>query len=166
MFKEVSAVDAGAAGVMCLPYLTGERTPYWDASLRATLSGIGLEHSRAHMARAVLEGVAFCLADVWEILDAIDKTGSTHSEGSDKRARLGGGITRSPVWSQIVCDVLGVPLSLAAGADASATGAALTASIASGWSITGHDLSSITLFPDQQRHILYQELHKTFQHVK
>lgn len=118
MFEEVAGIEPGAAGVMCLPYLTGERSPHWNAQVRATLSGIGLEHSRGHIARAVLEGVAFCLADVWEIV------------GHASSAGLTGGITQSLAWSQIVCDVLGVPMDLAREADASAIGAARTTFVA------------------------------------
>ncbi|HEV2582327.1 MAG TPA: gluconokinase, partial [Ktedonobacteraceae bacterium] len=154
MFQEVSKIEAGSAGVMCLPYLAGERTPLWDADLRATLSGFGLEHSRAHLARAVLEGVGYCLADVWEIID---------SGSGDTSVKLTGGITHSPVWSQIVCDILGVPLRIARGADASATGAALTAGEALGKPISLPQEEPTTLAPDPSRHATYQKLHRAFQ---
>jgi gluconokinase len=166
MFHEVSEVDAGSAGVMCLPYLTGERSPYWNTHLRATLSGIGLEHSRAHIARAVLEGVAYCLADVWEILANVNGDSSAEHPGSDTgdtSIRLSGGITRSPEWSQIVCDVLGIPLHLTKGADASATGAAMIAWEARGKPINLPQEEPIMLTPDPSRHALYQELHRVFQ---
>jgi len=150
MFEEVAGIEPGAAGVMCLPYLTGERSPHWNAQIRATLSGIGLEHSRGHIARAVLEGVAFCLADVWEIV------------GHARSARLTGGITHSLAWSQIVCDVLGVPMSLAREADASAIGAARTTFVALSQRLPLPQESPITLVPDPSRHALYSGLHQAF----
>jgi len=69
LFAEAASVPAGAEGVLLLPYFAGERNPHWDPAARALLVGMGLEHGRAHVARAVLEGVAFCLADVWQALE-------------------------------------------------------------------------------------------------
>ncbi|MBE3037565.1 MAG: gluconokinase [Chloroflexi bacterium] len=69
LFAEAASVPAGAEGVLLLPYFAGERNPHWDPAARAMLVGLGLEHGRAHVARAVLEGVAFCLADVWQALE-------------------------------------------------------------------------------------------------
>jgi gluconokinase len=167
MFQEVSAIEPGAAGVMCLPYLAGERTPYWDANRRASLSGLGLEHSRAHIARAVLEGVAFCLADVWDILEQIRQAsnagGSADESDGENVARLGGGIIHSPVWSQIVCDVLGISMRIVQGADASATGAALTAGAAAGHPIKLQQGQPTTLTPDASKHAVYEGLHRAFQ---
>lgn len=112
LMEEAAAVPIGADGVTALPYFTGERSPHWDPTLRATLHGLRLSHGRAHAARAVLEGVAYCLADVWRDLNVCPR-----------EAFLTGGITRSPQWARIVADVLGVPLRLAEAADASAVGA-------------------------------------------
>lgn len=114
---DAARVAAGADGVFLLPYLTGERSPSWTPDDPAMLYGLRLEHGRAHLARAALEGVAHCLADVWQALPAPSAAGEI--------TRLTGGITRTPLWGQIVADVLGVPLMAVEAADASATGAAL-----------------------------------------
>jgi sugar (pentulose or hexulose) kinase len=79
--------------------------------------GLRLQHGRGHLARAAMEGVAHCLADVWGILPPPAATGEI--------TRLTGGITRTPVWAQIVADVVGAPLMALDVSDASATGAAL-----------------------------------------
>ncbi len=151
MLQEAGQVPAGSGGVVFLPYLSGERSPHWNPWERALISGIGLEHSRAHIARAALEGVAFCLAEVWEIVG-----------GSDS-ARLTGGITHARLWSQILCDVLGVPLELMEAADASAVGAARL-----GWSALGREMPplpapDVTLTPDPGRHEIYQRCYREFQ---
>lgn len=151
MLQEAGAVPAGSGGVVFLPYLSGERSPHWNPWERAIISGIGLEHSRGHIARAALEGVAFCLAEVWEIV-----------KGSAS-ARLTGGITRARLWSQILCDVLGVPLELMEAADASAVGAARL-----GWSALGHTLPplpnpDVTLTPDPAQHEIYHKAYLEFQ---
>src|SRR5438477_8824133 len=68
LVEEAAGVPPGAEGVTFLPYLQGERTPHRDASLRAAFVGLSLAHSRAHMTRAVLEGVCFALRDCVMIL--------------------------------------------------------------------------------------------------
>jgi gluconokinase len=125
MFEEAAAVTPGAEGVMMLPYLTGERSPYWDPDATAVILGLGLQHSRSHIARAAMEGVAYCLANIWEVLH-----GSLRDGG--KPVFLTGGISRNPVWSQIVADVLGVPMRSVEAADASAVGAAMVGHLALG----------------------------------
>jgi gluconokinase len=145
MLAEAAEIPPGSGGVVFLPYLSGERSPHWNPWERAIISGIGLEHSRAHIAHAALEGVAFCLDEVWEIL-----------QGSGP-ARLTGGITRARLWSQILCDVLGAPLELMEAADASAVGAARI-----GWLGLGHEMPSLpepdeTLQPDPAKHEIYHQ---------
>ena len=117
--------DAAAvkpSNIICLPYLTGERTPHWDASLRASMFGVGRYHTRADLARAGLEGVAFSLAEVYELLSP-----------NPHPVQLAGGVTRSLFWAQLLTDVLGSPTELNPVADASGIGAALFAQVALGW---------------------------------
>jgi gluconokinase len=118
LLAEAAQVAPGAGGVIWLPYFAGERNPHWNAQARGALLGLRLEHDRAHIARAILEAVAFCLADVWQVLPALE---------TDEPARLTGGITRAPLWGQIVADVLGARLASLEAADASAVGAGLVA---------------------------------------
>lgn len=116
------AAHAAPSELVCLPYLTGERTPHWDAALRGGFFGLGKHHTRADLARAGLEGVAFSLADVFDLL------------GPDgRRVQLSGGVTRNPFWAQLLTDALGVETELNTVADASAVGTALLAQIALGW---------------------------------
>jgi gluconokinase len=113
------AATADAADLLCLPYLTGERTPHWNAALRGSLFGLGEHHTRADIARAALEGVAFCLADVFDLLGS-----------SELPVQLSGGVTRAPFWAQLITDTLGVKTELNRVADASALGAARLAQVA------------------------------------
>ncbi len=114
---DAGAIEPGADGVFVLPYLTGERSPSWTPDDPAMLYGVRLGHGRAHLARAAMEGVAHCIADVWNALPPPAQTAEA--------TRLTGGITRTPVWAQVLADVLGVPLMALDTTDASATGAAL-----------------------------------------
>ena len=114
---DAGAVEPGADGAFVLPYFTGERSPSWTPDDPALLYGLRLGHGRAHLARAAMEGVAHCIADVWYALPPPAQTAEV--------TRLTGGITRTPVWAQVLADVLGVPLMALDTTDSSATGAAL-----------------------------------------
>jgi gluconokinase len=115
--EDAASIPAGAAGVFFLPYLAGERSPSWTPDDPAMVCGLRLGHGRGHLARAAMEGVAHCLADVRDALPAAAPDAGP--------AFLTGGITRTPLWAQIVADVIGEPLVAIEAADASATGAAL-----------------------------------------
>lgn len=159
MLREAAAVAPGAEGVLMLPYLTGERSPHWQAGLSAVIYGLGLQHTRAHVARAAMEGVAFCLADVWQAL--------AEETVPAQPARLTGGITQSLLWAQIVADVLGIALAPVQVADASALGAAVLGHWALGYSRSlgwrPHKVPASLIQPDAGRHSCYQRQHQAFQ---
>lgn len=155
IFQDVAALPPGADGVVFFPYFTGERSPYWNTSVRAIIAGLGLEHGRRHIARAVLEGIAISLEEVWEALV---------SHGlPDLPVLLTGGITQSPVWAQIVCDVLGVPMAAVEAGDASAVGAAILGhfalgNIASVDQISAQIKTEASWAPDPGNHAIYHKL--------
>ena len=159
LLEDAASVPPGAGGVLLLPYLAGERSPHWDPAARAVIHGLGLEHTRAHVARAALEGVAFCLADVWEALAG--------DEDQIQPARLTGAIADAPVWAQVVADVLGISLAPIRVADASALGAAILGNWALGNSkeLGAHHTPRLSevFEPDAHRHSLYARRHKAFQ---
>ena len=162
LFQDAAGIEPGANGVFLLPYFTGERSPYWDSQVRALIYGLGLEHSRAHLARALLEGVAFCLADVWQTLSVLPK--------SEPSIRLTGAITRSPLWMQILADVLGESLRPVEVSDASVAGAAMLGFKALGRAasleaLAAHVSASPAVRPDPARHERYLELHQHFQQL-
>src|SRR5207302_11295014 len=97
--EEAAAAEPGCEGLLFLPYLTGERTPYPDPNARGAYVGLTLRHDKRHLARAVLEGVAFGLRDSFEILDAMGV--------AIREVRASGGGARSPLWRQIQADVTG-----------------------------------------------------------
>jgi gluconokinase len=159
LFADAEGVPPGADGVTVLPYFAGERSPHWNPDARGVIAGLGLEHTRAHIARAVLEGVAYCLADVWDVLSGQNELLLP--------ARLTGGVTRSPLWPQIIADVLGVPLALTEAADASAVGAAMLAQLALGYAASIDELVAQVqpgqvIEPDAARHHIYEAGHQRF----
>ena len=162
MIARAADVPPGAEGVIILPYLTGERTPHWNADGRATIHGLSLAHTRAHVARATLEAVAFCLADVWRALER----GLAGDFDRSRPVALTGGITSSPLWCQIVSDVLNLSLRPAGQTDASALGAALLGLTALGLSDTlqpqKEPAPAPVYRPDPARHALYRDRHARF----
>src|SRR5271157_5423037 len=162
LFQDAAGIEPGANGVTLLPYFTGERSPYWDAQVRALIYGLDLKHNRAHLARALLEGVAFCLADVWEALKPAPMT--------EPAIRLAGSITRSPLWMQILADVLGERLLPLEASDASVAGAAMLGFQALGRAasleqLAAHITPAPAVQPDPARHQRYLELHRHFQQL-
>jgi xylulokinase len=124
LVDEAAGVRPGAEGLLFLPYLSGERTPYPDPDARGAFVGLSLVHSRPHMTRAVLEGVAFGLRDSLELMKSL---------GLDVRTvRAQGGGARSPLWRHILADVLGAEVAVPEAAEGAALGAALLAGVGAG----------------------------------
>ncbi|MGH2542306.1 MAG: gluconokinase [Ardenticatenaceae bacterium] len=161
LMADAASVEPGAAGLFVLPYFTGERSPYWNPNLRATFYGLDITHTRAHITRAALEGVAYCMRDIWQALGDGLPHGAT--------AYLTGGITDSPLWAQILADVLGVPLVPVEQADASALGAALVGFAALGRPVSSTDQAArapdTVVEPNAGRHSFYVERHRVFQEL-
>ena len=124
MTREAAEIPPGADGVLWAPYLMGERTPHLDPGIRAGLVGLAAAHSRGHIARAVLEGVAFSLRDSFTIFDELGIP--------VRRVRLGGGGARSPLWRQIQADVYGHAVETVEAGEGAAYGAALLAGVGAG----------------------------------
>ena len=124
MLNEAAKVEPGARGVIFLPYLYGERSPIYDEHARGVFFGLHGSHTRAHMARAALEGVIFALATIFEILrDSVDQV---------KEVRATGGYVRSPLSLQIQADIFNFPVSVPENYEGSSIGAAALALLALG----------------------------------
>jgi xylulokinase len=119
-------VRAAEDGLFFLPYLTGERSPYPDPLARGAFVGLTLGHDRRHLTRAVLEGVAFGLADGLELMRAAGLPKTTE-------IRVTGGGSVSPLWRQVLADVLDAPIATVTTSEGAAYGAALLGAEAAGW---------------------------------
>jgi xylulokinase len=98
--KLASSVPAGAEGLLFLPYLAGERTPYNDPQAAGLFLGLRLHHGSGHLARAVMEGVGFALLDCLTLVDGA------------AAITLSGGVTQSDIWPQILADIWQRPFSI------------------------------------------------------
>jgi xylulokinase len=113
-------VPAGSGGLVFLPYLTGERTPHPDPLARGAFVGLTVRHGLGHMARAVMEGVAFGLRDSVELMAAEMELGEV---------RVSGGGASSDLWLRIIADVIGLPVRIVGTAESAAHGAAMLAAV-------------------------------------
>ena len=114
-------VPPGSDGLLWAPYLMGERTPYLDPNARGMLVGLTASHTRDHIIRAILEGVAFSLRDTLTIFKEIEVPVET--------IRLGGGGARSKLWRQIQADIYGQPVEIVEAEEGAAYGAAILAGV-------------------------------------
>jgi len=122
--EEASRIAPGADGLIFLPYLTGERTPHNDPNARGVFCGLSLHHRRAHLGRAVLEGITFGLCDS---LDLLREAGVKPAE-----IHLSGGGAKSAMWRQMIADVFNEPVTTCESPHGAAMGAALLAGVSVG----------------------------------
>jgi xylulokinase len=148
-------IPAGSDGVMFLPYLMGERSPVWDAKASGAFIGLSLFHTRAHLYRAVLEGVTFALQHNIE-------AGRQGAQSLDDKLIVVGGAAHSDLWMQIIADVTGYPVYTIKEEVEAAMGAALLAAL--GAKLISHESAQggwVTLIeraqPDPLRKKCYAE---------
>ncbi|HSD65335.1 MAG TPA: xylulokinase [Vicinamibacteria bacterium] len=122
LVTEAGEAPAGSEGLLFLPYLSGERTPHPDPLARGAFVGLTVRHRRAHMTRAVLEGVAFSMRDCFALLRGAGL-------GTVNEVRIAGGGARGPLWRRIVASVLGLPMVTVNSTEGAAYGAALLAGV-------------------------------------
>jgi xylulokinase len=135
-----SAANAppGSDGLFFLPYLSGERSPHPDPLARGAFVGLTLRHDRRHMTRAVLEGVAFGLRDGLDLITAAGTPVPT-------QVRASGGGTASPLWRQILADVLDAEIATVDTTEGAAYGAGLLAAVGAGWFASAREATAATV---------------------
>jgi xylulokinase len=162
MDDAAQTVPAGSDNLFFHPYLQGEITPYLDNDLRGSFTGVSSFHTKAHFNRAVLEGVAYSLVECFQVLRSL---------GIDMQsAAIIGGGAKSPLWRQIVSDMLGIELKKMQ-RDDSSLGSAMLAGIAAKL-FDGYEdcvarcvrVESV-VHPDERNHALYQESFKTYKAI-
>jgi xylulokinase len=171
LLKEAEAVAAGSEGLQFLPYLSGERTPHPDPSARGAFIGLTLRHSRAHMTRALLEGVSFGLKDIFNLIQ-------NAGLGEIKQVRASGGGVKGALWRQILASVLETELVTVNTTEGAAYGAALLAGVGAGaWQDVASACNSVikimgSTLPQSEQvdayrksYTLYDELYPTLKPI-
>jgi xylulokinase len=124
LYASADAVGPGAEGLICVPYLQGERAPVADPLARGLFLGLSPRHNRAHMLRALIEGVAFGFSRILKQYAAAGQ--------APRRLFATGGGLQVPLWPQLMSDVTGLPQFQARLPEGAALGAAMLAAFASG----------------------------------
>jgi xylulokinase len=161
--EEAATVAPGAEGLLVLPTFNGASAPLIRPEFRGAIVGLGLAHTRAHIIRAVLEGISL---EIRWMLETIREAGVEVSE-----VRLVGGGSLSPVWNQIHADVLGLPVTTVDVADAAVTGAAVCAAVAMGAYRNFHEAAEAFVRPRARyepvpRHAaVYNDLYGEYRHL-
>lgn len=151
---EAAATPPGADGLIVLDYFQGNRTPHTDSLARGALWGLSLNHTRGHVFRALMEGIAYGVQD---ILQTFGKQGFTV-----ERIFASGGATRSPLFMQIYADVTGRRIDVGQDVEASLLGSAVVAAVGAGlYADFGQAAAHMVAIrgsyaPDQARHQAYQ----------
>ena len=160
---EAAGIPPGSDGLFWAPYLMGERTPHLDPSARAAFVGLTASHTRGHLIRAILEGVAYSLKDTFVILDEIRVPA--------QRIRLGGGGARSALWRQIQADVNGQTVEILEAEEGAAYGAAILAGVGAGcWASVDQACEAIVrvasrVNPDRQATATMQQGYQVYRRI-
>lgn len=163
VLRRAAGVPPGAEGLVFLPYLAGERAPLWDPEARGLLFGLTLRHTRDHCARAVLEGVAFSLRHVADVV--------LTAGGQVEELRVCGGQARSRLWNQIKADVTGFRVAVPRVTEVALLGVAVLAGVAAGCFadlVQGAErLVHLDhyLEPDPERHSIYDAVYDVYRQL-
>ena len=158
--RDAAAVPLGARRLLFLPYLMGERTPHLDADCRGAFLGLNAIHTRADMARAVLEGVSYALNDSLTLLDQMGVKPS--------QMYLCGGGARSPLWRRMLTQVFDCDTALPVYTDSAALGAGILAAVGCGiyesvqQAVDGIVRYSDAQSPDREEAARYHKVYQVF----
>jgi xylulokinase len=172
VYREIEAsaasVGPGCDGLLFHPYLYGERSPFYNPQARGSFLAIAHWHHRAHFIRSIMEGVAFCIGNCFDVIKAI---AASRNETIEKIRTGEGGGSRLQVWRQIITDVLEVDLEVVQVEEPGCLGAALLAGMGVG---EYEDLVSATdgpvhvgsrISPDVDSSAFYRERRRVFNHT-
>jgi ribulokinase len=157
---EAESVGIGSEGLVILPYLMGERTPLWDADARGVIFGLSLNHSKAHIVRAMMESVAYALYDSFCIIKEAGKK-------LEYPIVLNEGGARSNIWRRIITDVFNAPTVVVKSRVGAPLGDAILAGVSTGvfkdYSISKQKTQYIDrMEPVQKNHEMYMEYFSIF----
>ncbi|MGA9364155.1 MAG: FGGY family carbohydrate kinase [Bacteroidota bacterium] len=162
--QEAGRVSVGSDGLLHLPYMCGVMNPYWDINARGAFVGLSSSHSRGHLYRSILEGIAF------EQLFAINSVEGTIGTRVGDFAAIGGGAGNN-LWCHILADVTGRNICIPENTEASALGAAIAAAVCSGWHSTFKEAArrmsrtKRVIMPDKQNHRRYKQLFAYYKRI-
>jgi gluconokinase len=153
---------AGSDGLIMLPFLAGERAPYWNADARGVLFGLNLNHGKRHLIRATLEGIVYRMFSIFTALQEV--------AGQATDVRVSGSFVRSELWLQIMADVFGTVISVPDEPEGTAFGAAILGLYALGVLKDFREISASIIirkqyYPDEENHRRYRQLYAIYERI-
>lgn len=160
LLLEAEAIEIGAEGLIFHPYINGERAPLWNQRAKGNFYGLTIGHTRGHLVRAVLEGIVLNLYQIGQSLEKL--------AGPPKKICVNGGLTKSPLWVQILADVFGQEIHLSDTPYSAAWGAAWTALVGvekvdSFEEIKDNLPAGKVIYPNPSQHEQYQRIFKRYE---
>jgi xylulokinase len=155
LLSGAASIKVGSEGLIYLPYLNGERTPHNEPNAKGVFFGMSYRHSTDHFTRAVLEGVSFSLRDCLELIKKLNIDLNT--------VYVTGGASKSPIWRQILSEVMNYPLQAFEEREGPAFGAALLAGLGIG--VWNNPQEFPNLFIDSQKTVLNKENVKQYEMI-
>jgi gluconokinase len=156
LLGQAQHVSPGSDGLLFLPYLLGERAPIWNAKAKGVFFGLTLQHSKAHLVRACMEGVLFGLYSIGNILFEKQETDVLYATG---------GFARSELWLQLLADVFNKKVLVSSGVESSALGAVVVGAEALGLEWRMDNATPTVYHPNAEHHFIYQKSFEKFQRL-
>jgi gluconokinase len=156
LLAQAETVAPGSEGLVFAPYLLGERAPLWDPQARGVFIGFGMQHTRAHLIRATIEGIVYCLYSMGQPL---------LKGGGITGLRVSGGFARSALPLQVLADVFNTPVTVSASVESSARGAVLLGAQAMGITIDWEEEAAAVYTPRTDAYEVYQQRIRVFEQV-
>jgi xylulokinase len=163
LVEQAMQAPPGAGGLLWIPTFNGSTAPLIDQNARGVLINLAISHSRAHVVRALLEGISM---EINWMLDSMIATGQSILE-----VRLAGGGAKNPQWNQIHADILNRPVTTLHNTEAAIVGAAICAAVATGHYSTFSEAAETfvkkkdTIYPRAEQHDIYKDRYEDYQHV-
>ncbi len=159
LVKEATQTPSGSNGLVVLPYFAGERAPLFDTEARGVICGLNLDHTRGHLYRALLEGTAYGVRHILEVM--------SEAGGTGRRIVAVGGGTKGGLWTEVVSNVIDKPQDLPEVGIGASYGDAFFAAIATGSSEPGDQWNSVVhrVEPKSEHRDVYDELYATYREL-
>lgn len=156
LFSEAEKIAPGCDGLLCIPYILGERSPVWNADVRGMFFGMDIQHQQAHFVRAAMEGIIYNLYAIGQVL---------LQRNEIIAIRATGGFTHSRLWLQILSDVFNTRVEIPGTAESAALGAIAMGMEALGISYNWNAEITDVYHPDSTRHEIYKEKYSQFEKI-
>jgi gluconokinase len=156
LFEQAKAIVPGAKDLLFLPYILGERAPIWNGNAKGVYFGLTIQHTKAHLVRASLEGVIYSIYSIIKVLADQHEVTELHASG---------GFAKSHLWVQMLCDVSNIKVLVSDTVESSALGAVMLG--AEALKIPANFENKIVSVhePDMKNHEVYKKQFKKFERL-